>query len=77
MYTNNSFNYEIIEHIATLSINGTVTKELNKISFNGNPPKYDLRSWKRDGEGEQLLKGITLTEDEIEILLDSLNEKRR
>lgn len=62
------FNYEIVEHIAVLSQNGDTTKELNRVSYNGASPKYDIRSWRRaDGE-EKLLKGLTLNEDEMEAL---------
>ena len=69
-----SFKYEITEHIATLSENGETTKELNKVSYNGAEPKYDIRSWKRaDGE-ERLLKGITLTEDEMNVLKETLSK---
>lgn len=45
--TNTAFNYEIVEHIATLSQSGDTTKELNRVSYNGSPAKYDLRSWRR------------------------------
>ena len=45
---NTAFNYEIVEHIATLSENGSTTKELNRVAYNGSPAKYDLRSWKRE-----------------------------
>ena len=48
---NTAFNYQITEHIATLSQSGDTSKELNRVSYNGSPAKYDLRSWKRtDGE---------------------------
>lgn len=63
------FDYEIVEQIAVLSQNGEISKELNKISYNGGSPKYDIRSWKRTYEGEEkLLKGITLNEEEMEAL---------
>ena len=39
------FNYEITERIAVLSQSGDTSKELNKVSYNGQPAKYDLRSW--------------------------------
>ena len=38
------FKYEIVEHIGTLSESAKVwTKELNRISWNGGEPKYDIR----------------------------------
>lgn len=62
------FDYQIVERIAVLSERGNVSKELNLISFNGRKPKYDLRSWQRDGEEVKMLKGVTLSENEMERL---------
>lgn len=70
---NNAFNYEIKEQIAVLSQSGDVTKELNLVSYNGSPAKYDLRSWKRADGQEKLLKGVTLTEEEALLLKEALN----
>lgn len=36
--------FEIVEHITTISERGKWTLELNRVSWNGNPPKLDLRS---------------------------------
>ena len=38
-------------------------KELNLISWNGRPPKFDLREWAPDHE--KMGKGITLTNEEF------------
>lgn len=35
--------FEIVEHITTISERGKWTLELNRVSWNGNPPKLDLR----------------------------------
>lgn len=72
---NTAFNYEIVEHIATLSENGGTTKEFNRVAYNGSPAKYDLRSWKREGWEEKLLKGLTLTAEEVTALKDALNSR--
>lgn len=69
---NTAFNYEIVERIAVLSENGSTTKELNKVSYNGSPAKYDLRSWKRENGEEKLLKGLTLNDEEATALKDAL-----
>lgn len=70
---NTAFSYEILEQVAVLSQSGDTTKELNRVSYNGSPAKYDLRSWRRaDGE-EKLLKGLTLTEEEARALKEALN----
>lgn len=59
--------YEIIEEIGVLSENARGwRKELNKISWNGRPPKYDIRDWSENHE--KMGKGITLTEEEAEVL---------
>lgn len=75
MQTNSAFKYEIVEHIATLSEVGTTSKELNRVSYNGAPAKYDLRSWKREGDTEQMLKGLTLTDEEAAALKEALNSR--
>lgn len=65
------FNYEIKEEIAVLSTSAKGwTKELNKISYNGAAPKFDLRDWAP--ERQSMGKGITLTEDEAKALLEAL-----
>ena len=63
-----AFQYEIAEHIATLSESNGTTKE-----HNGAPPKLDLRSWKQEGEEKRMLKGLTLTDAEAEALKEALN----
>lgn len=67
-----AFNYEIVEKIAVLSQSGDTSKELNKVSYNGQPAKYDLRSWRRTDGEEKLLKGLTLNEEEMEALKQAL-----
>ena len=61
------FSYEIIEEIAVLSENNKGwRKELNLVSWNGRPPKFDLRDWAPDHE--KMCKGLTLTNEEFEAL---------
>ncbi|WP_417638712.1 YdbC family protein [Enterococcus faecalis] len=58
------FSYEILEEVAVLSENARGwRKELNLISWNGRPPKFDLREWTSDHE--KMGKGITLTNEEF------------
>ena len=61
------FKFEIVEHLGVLSTspNGW-TKELNRVSYNGAEPKFDLRSWSEDHE--KMSKGLTLSVDEFEAL---------
>ena len=65
--------YEIAEKLVVLSESGEWTKELNKVSWNGRPAKYDLRDWNHE-EGK-MRKGITLTEDEYDELVGFILKK--
>ncbi|HAR1788350.1 TPA: hypothetical protein IZ499_000945 [Enterococcus faecium] len=61
------FSYEIVEEIAILSENNKGwRKELNLVSWNGRPPKFDLRDWAPDHK--KMGKGLTLTNEEFEQL---------
>ncbi|HGV8386837.1 YdbC family protein [Enterococcus faecium] len=61
------FSYEIVEEIAVLSENNKGwRKELNLVSWNGRPPKFDLRDWAP--HHEKMGKGLTLTNEEFEQL---------
>lgn len=62
----NDIKYEIIERIAVLSGRGNWTKELNLISWDGRPPKYDIRDWNH--ESGKIGKGTTLSEEEMQNL---------
>ena len=67
--------YEVLEECGTISSNGRGWEtKLRYISWNGNEPKYDLRSWKEDENGEKCTKGITLTGEELETLLNILKK---
>lgn len=64
------FEFEITERIAVLSSGSGYSLELNKVAYNGYPPKLDLRKWH---EGKPL-KGVTLTDDEARALRLALVE---
>lgn len=68
------FKCDIVEEIGILSESAKGwTKELNKISWNGGEPKYDIRDWAP--EHEKMGKGVTLTDDEAAKLLELLKNK--
>lgn len=68
------FKFEITEHLGTLSESARGwTKELNKVSFNDRPAKYDLREW--DSDHQKMSKGVTLSDEEMEILSKILKDK--
>ena len=67
------FTYEVTERIAVLSTNARGwERQLNMVSWNGNPPKYDIRDWSPNGS--RMSKGISLTEEELKTLKDILND---
>ena len=67
------FNYEIMEELGVLSESSSGwTKELNLISWNGRPPKFDIRDWSPDHE--KMGKGITLSNDDIKSLKELLKD---
>ena len=71
---NKDIKYEIINQIGTVSTNSSGWSiELNRVSWNGNEPKYDLRSWAPDHS--KMGKGITLTDDDIIALSKLLNKE--
>lgn len=67
------FKYEIINNIGIISENNSWKKELNRISWNGNEPKYDIRDW--SDNHEKMGKGITLSEDELRKLKEIIDEE--
>ena len=67
------FKYEIINSIGVISENNSWKKELNRISWNGNEPKYDIRDW--SDNHEKMGKGITLSEDELRKLKEIIDEE--
>ena len=66
--------YEVVEHIATLSTGKTGwTKEVNLVSWNGGEAKGDIREWSPDHT--RMGKGVTLTNQELDVLLESFSNK--
>ena len=66
------FTYEVTERIAVLSTNARGwERQLNMVSWNGNPPKYDIRDWSPDS---RMAKGISLTEEELKTLKGILDD---
>lgn len=67
------FQYEIVEELGVLSTSAKGwTKELNKISWNGGVPKYDIRDWAP--EHDKMGKGVTLNDEEFAALKELLNK---
>ncbi len=65
--------YDIEQRIAVLSTNARGwERQLNLISWNGNPAKYDIRDWSPDGS--RMSKGISLSAEEMAALKGILEE---
>ena len=63
--------FEITKHIGVLSEGSKGwRKELNLVSWNDREPKYDIRDWAP--EYAKMGKGVTLSENEIEMLKELL-----
>lgn len=67
------FTFEIVEKLLVLSENDKGwTKELNRVSFNGAEPKFDIRTWSPDHS--KMGKGITLTNEEFQVLVEAFKK---
>ena len=68
------FTFKIEEHLLTLSENDKGwTKEINRVSFNGAPAKFDIRSWSPDHT--KMGKGITLSNEEFQVMVDAFKNQ--
>lgn len=67
------FTFEVVKNIGVLSESAKGwRKELNIVSWNGGKPKYDIRDW--SPEHDKMGKGITLNEEEIQLLKDFIKD---
>lgn len=75
MAKNTTISYEVKEVIGVLDSDSTMPKELRRISWNGNEPKYDLRNWGTDKDGnEKCSKGCTFDKEELYSLYEILKK---
>lgn len=66
--------FEITKELGVISENAKGwTKELNLVSWNDNEPKFDIREWSPDHT--RMSKGITLTEEELQTLVELFNAR--
>jgi hypothetical protein len=64
--------FEIQKQLGVISQTGKGwAKELNLISWNGRPAKFDIRDWSPNRE--KMGRGIVLTVDEMKALRELLN----
>ena len=65
---------EVKEVVGVISQHGNNSLELRLVSWNGADPKYDLRNWYLDREGnEKCAKGLTFAKEDLEQLKELLN----
>ena len=65
--------FDVVKHIGVVSEGkGGWKKELNLVSWNGRPPKLDVREWAPDHK--KMGKGITLTQEEGDKLAELLKQ---
>lgn len=68
------FTYTIEKEFGTVSTASSLPLELNVISYNGAPAKYDLRKWRTKEDGTRSMqKGLTMTREELLDLRAFLN----
>lgn len=71
----NSIKFEILEHIAEIDANDSTSLQLNIVSWNDKPEKYDLRFWNtRDRDGMRAYKGICLDKEQLVKLREALDD---
>lgn len=65
--------FEVLEHLAVLSVSAKGwRKELNLVSWNGRPAKFDIREWSPDHS--KMSKGLTFSNEEMKALKKQLLE---
>ena len=75
MTKNKDFTVEIVEKLGVLSVrdeNGWAV-EVNRVAWNGNEPKYDIRAWSPDHT--KMGKGVTMTPSEFEKLKELMKDR--
>lgn len=65
--------FEIEEDLGVIGQRGNWELHLSKVSWNGRKAKYDLRTWDEDMSTPG--KGITLSDDEAQLLKDMLKKE--
>jgi hypothetical protein len=69
----NPIQFKVEETIGVLSTSANGwQKELNLVSWNDAPPKFDIRSWSPDHT--KMGKGITLTNEEMAALKETIQQ---
>lgn len=73
------FSYKIIRNIAVLLQGAAISKEVNVVQYGDAKPRLDIRIWKRKDGKEQLLKGVSFSDEEavaLEKAVHQYNQER-
>jgi len=64
--------YEIVKTIGIISENEKTgwKKCLSLVAWNGGKPKFDIREWSPDPKNRKMSRGVTLTEQEMQQIVD-------
>lgn len=74
-YSNNKPNYKVLKVFGQLDSDSKMPKEVRLIEWGKNAPKYDIRGWGTDEEGNvTMTKGITLDSEELQSLYELLQK---
>lgn len=72
--SNERISYKVIANVGILAQYPTGwSREVNIVSWNEGQPKLDIRDWSEDHE--KMSRGITLTADEAQRLVDSVQAR--
>ena len=73
---NDRVTFKIKAHLGVLQENQSGwNKEINLVSWNDGPAKFDIRDW--DPEHERMSRGVTISEKEMNKLLDIVAERAK
>ena len=66
---------EVIKRVGTINTRKNNSLELRIVSWNGNAPKYDIRGWYVDSDGnERCTKGISVTAKELSSIYETIKD---
>lgn len=69
------FEYRVLEEYGTIGQSGAVLKKVRLVSFNGGPPRLDIRQWRQKQDGtEVIFKGISLSGEELAKLKEIIRD---
>ena len=66
-------NFEVVEDLGVIGPRGSWNLHLARVSWNGRKPKLELRTW--DENMETPGKGVTISDDEAELLMNMLKKE--